>query len=280
MTPEDLDRVLLVGGSTRIPAVARRLSEQLGRSAEHALDPDLCVAMGAAVQGAILGGSTYTRILVDVSAHSLGVKTADAFDEASGDADHFAPIISRNTQVPVVRSEVFYTVVENQELVMIEVYQGESPRCSENTLIGEFNFDLEPAPMNSEVECQLGYDLEGVVRVVVSQRGTDNRAEVTMSSREGDGDVVWLETAGEAGAEREVSDVDNFIQRKAAAMAAELPASPLRDRLEQAREVYATVLADPDADDDAVDAAEDELLEALEDAEGELSADPDEAEGR
>ena len=269
MTPADLDRVLLVGGSTRIPLVAALLAEHLERPAEHSIDPDLCVALGAAVHGAILGGAGYNRILVDVSAHSLGVKTLDVAEGAlPGEADYFSVIIPRNSQVPVVRSDVYYTVSDRQECVVVEVYQGESVRCSENSLIGEFLFKLKPAPRGAEVEVQLGYDLEGVVHVVVSQRGKDNRTEVTLSSR-GDGSTVDWGVADDVA--ETAADFDNFILRKARAMTAELPAGELRERLVAACEAYAAVVADDDAEDDAVDSAEDDLLDVLEEAELMLS---------
>ncbi|HYO11665.1 MAG TPA: Hsp70 family protein, partial [Thermoanaerobaculia bacterium] len=185
--PGEIDRVVLVGGSTRIPKVLERLEELFPCSVEHTVDPALGVALGAALQGAILGGQVFDQILVDVSAHSLGIKTLDnvlanPFEESG--ADHFSTVIRRNSQIPATRSEVYFTVVDNQERLRIQVYQGESERCSQNTFIGEFFFELLPMPVDSPVVVELSYDLDGIIRVVASQKGTDRRKEVTMSTRQ------------------------------------------------------------------------------------------------
>jgi len=257
-----IDRVILVGGSTHIPLVQELLAERFSCPVEHAVDPALCVALGAAVQGAILGGEVFDHILVDVAAHSLGIKTANnAFADGDtwGVADYFSTIIRRNTQVPATRSEVYRTMVDGQEQVAVEVYQGESSRCSENTLIGHFPFELLPAPKGSPVVVEFRYDLDGIIGVVVHQKGTDNRKEVTLSTRRRE-----PADAGAAG------PVENYILRKARTLAASQP-SPLdgglRERLAAAAQGYEDVLADPDADPGAVDRAEEELLELLDHAE-------------
>jgi molecular chaperone DnaK len=262
LTARQIDLVVLVGGSTHIPRVQELLSQRFSCPVEHAVDPALCVALGAAVQGAILAGQVFDHILVDVSAHSLGVKTLDNVF-ASGrrpwgprEADYFSPIIPRNTQVPVTRSQVYYTMADNQKQVGVEVYQGESPRCSENTLIGHFPFKLLPAPAESPVVVEFQYDLEGIIRVVVHQKGTDNRQEVTLSSR-------TRETAQAAA----TGPVENYILRKARTLAESLPAGELRERLAAATEVYEGVLASAEANPGAVDPAEEDLLDLLEEAE-------------
>jgi molecular chaperone DnaK len=154
LTAEKIDLVILVGGSTHIPRVQELLAERFPCPVEHAVDPALCVALGAAIQGAILAGQLFDHILVDVAAHSLGIKTLGDFSHGFGlwgrrEADHFSTIIRRNTQVPVTRSEVYRTMFDEQERVAVEVFQGESSRCSENTLIGHFPFALLPAPAGS-----------------------------------------------------------------------------------------------------------------------------------
>jgi molecular chaperone DnaK len=257
---DQIDRVVLVGGSTHIPRVQELLAGRFSCPVEHAVDPALCVALGAAVQGAILAGEVFDHILVDVAAHSLGVKTMDNV-RASGlwgsrTADHFSTVIRRNTQVPATRSELYYTVMDDQELVAVEVYQGESPRCSENTLIGEFPFPLLPAPENSPVLVEFRYDLDGIIRVAVHQKGTDNRKEVTLSTR--------TREEAQAGA---AGPVENYILRKARALAASHPEGAFRERLGAAAGAYEEILADPAADPGAVDRAEEELLEVLNEAE-------------
>jgi molecular chaperone DnaK len=260
LAPEDIDLVILVGGSTHIPRVQELLAERFPCPVEHAVDPALCVALGAAVQGAILAGEVFDHILVDVAAHSLGIKTLNRMlDGLWGHtpvADHFSAIIRRNTQVPATRSEVYYTSVDDQKLVAVEVYQGESSRCSENTLIGNFPFPLLPAPRGSEIVVEFRYDLDGIIRVVVHQKGIDNRKEVTLSTR-----TREPAQTGGAGA------VENYILRKARTLAAGRPDDDLTERLRTAAGAYEEVLADPEADTEAVDRAEEELLEVLNEAE-------------
>jgi molecular chaperone DnaK len=266
LTAEEIDRVILVGGSTHIPRVQELLSGRFSCPVEHAVDPALCVAFGAAVQGALLGGRIFDHILVDVAAHSLGVKSLDHTPSrlwGSRKADHFSTIIRRNTQVPAARSELFYTVADNQKMVQVEVYQGESPRCSENTCIGQFPFPLLPAPAESPVVVEFRYDLDGIIRVVVHQKGTGNRKEVTLSTRQRE----LTEGAAEPGA----GAVDNYILRNARALAAKAPDGAFRERLDAAADAYAQALAatpsDTEAGPAAVDEAEGALLELLEQAE-------------
>jgi molecular chaperone DnaK len=261
LTAEKIDRVVLVGGSTHIPRVQELLAERFPCPVEHAVDPALCVALGAAVQGAILAGQVFDHILVDVAAHSLGIKTMDNLRVMDNlwsppKADFFSTIIRRNTQVPVTRSEVYHTVVDDQERVNIEVYQGESSRCSENTLIGNFLFPLLPAPEGSQMVVEFRYDLDGIIRVVVRQKGTDNRREVTLSTRKRE-----QEQEGAAG------PVENYILRKARALAESHPESGLRERLGAAAGAYEEVLADPEADPERIDQAEESLLELLDEVE-------------
>jgi molecular chaperone DnaK len=263
LTAEQIERVILVGGSTHIPRVQELLAERFSCPIEHAVDPALSVALGAAVQGAILAGQVFDHILVDVAAHSLGIKTVD--NALTGfrlwgrqEADHFSTIIRRNTQVPVARSEVYYTMRDDQERVAVEVYQGESSRCSENTLIGHFPFALLPAPSDSPLVVEFRYDLDGIIRVVVHQKGTDNRQEVTLSTRTREA------TAPSAGGAR---PVENYILRKARALADRLPEGDRKERLAVAAQVYEEILADPETDPDDVDPAEEDLLELLEEAE-------------
>jgi molecular chaperone DnaK len=262
LTAKDIDLVILVGGSTHIPRVRELLSERFSCPVEHAVDPALCVALGAAIQGAILAGQVFDHILVDVAAHSLGIKTLGHEELGAWDprgADHFSTIIRRNTQVPATRSEAFRTLLDDQKTVAVEVYQGESSRCSENTLIGNFSFKLLPAPAGSQVLVEFRYDLDGVIGVIVHQKGTDNRQEVTLSTRRRE-----LAPPGMAGA---VGAVENYILRKARVLAAGLPPGELKERLADATQSYEEALAAAEASPGDVDPAEEELLELLEEAE-------------
>ncbi len=288
VTADDVDRVVLVGGSTLIPRVREMLDERFDCPVEHAVDPALCVSLGAAVQGAILGGEIFDHILVDVAAHSLGVKTRD--DPGGGlelfrsfEADYFSTIIRRNTQIPVTRSEVYCTVVDDQERVNVEVYQGEQLRCSQNTLIGNFPFDLEPAPRSSPVVIEFAYDTDGIIRVRVHQKGTDNSKQVTLdtsrSSPSGGTRMPGSEEAAEEqpvdsvpeGGQGQAEGVDNYMIRKARLLGTRLPEGDLRRRLNAAASAYEAVLASDAADPDEVDQIEDDLLERLDEAEAEVA---------
>ncbi len=263
LTPGQLDRVVLVGGSTRIPRVVEMLEELFDCPVDHAVDPALGVAMGAALQGAILGGQAFDQILVDVAAHSLGVKTLNRHAEGSMGfpmTDYFSTVIRRNSPIPATRSEVYFTLYDGQEVVSVEVYQGESERCSENDLIGEFPFELAPAPSHSPVTVEFSYDLDGIIRVVVSQKGTDRRKEVTLSTRRKEVPEI---TSGPR-------PVDNYILRKARKMAEDLPESPLSERLRAAAGAYEAALAEEAGDPGELDRVESEMLELLDEAEEEL----------
>lgn len=256
LRPGQIDRVVLVGGSTRIPRVLEMLEKRFECPVEHAVDPALGVALGAALQGAILGGQVFDQILIDVAAHSLGILTLGRGSLLS-EGEHFSAVIHRNTQIPVTRSEVYYTVVDNQEKVLFEVFQGESIRCSENTFIGRFPFDLEPMPACSPVVVEFSYDLDGIIRVVVSQKGTGRRKEVTLSTRR---------TGPDAAATAGPRPVDNYILRKARALAASLPAGDVRERLQTAAASYEAELGGDEGSPE-LERAENELLELLEAAE-------------
>ncbi|HXD53923.1 MAG TPA: Hsp70 family protein [Solirubrobacteraceae bacterium] len=181
---QPLTRVCLVGGSTRIPLCREVLDDAFHVDVREDVDPDLAVGLGAAVQAGLLKGEPIERILVDVSAHSLGILAMGRHDAEEDDgrftADTFVPIIRRNTVLPAVRSEELYTALDDQETIQVRVFQGESPQASKNTPVGTFKYDLEPVPEGSPVVFQLEYDLDGVVRVSVSQPETKNAKTVAL----------------------------------------------------------------------------------------------------
>jgi molecular chaperone DnaK len=176
-----LSRICLVGGSTRIPRVRELLEEAFGVDIHEEVDPDLAVGLGAAIQAGMLTGEPVERILVDVASHSLGVRIFGEGDELRAEPDTFAPVIRRNTVMPAVRVQEFYTLLPEQERIRVEVFQGEAPRVSENTRVGSFDFPLEPCPAGSPVRVEFSYDLNGVVKVFVSQPGTANAKTVALS---------------------------------------------------------------------------------------------------
>jgi molecular chaperone DnaK len=118
---------------------------------------------------------------VDVSAHSLGLRVVGVEEEAWDDRpDTFAPVLRRNTVLPAQRAEEFYTMVDHQKGLEVKVFQGEAPLCSQNTRVGSFRFDLAPVPAGSPIRVEFAYDLNGVIRVEVSQPGKDNAKVVAL----------------------------------------------------------------------------------------------------
>ena len=267
----DIDRIVLVGGSTRMPAVQDMLADLFDQPMEHAVDPDLCVALGAAVQAGIIAGEPLRHILIDVAAHSLGTRTVDVVDPVTGEADYFSTIIRRNTRIPATRSEVYYTVAANQKLVEVEVFQGESPSCSENTLIDSFRFDLKPAPAGSPVTLEYSYDLQGIVRVTVSQKGFENSRTV----------AVELHKAGVSGEHAAVAESDapaladkpvNYLSQKARQLLQDSRLAPASVReLTLLAHRYETAVRNG-TDEGLVDDLEDELVALMDMLEEDLDS--------
>ena len=181
----EIDQVLLVGGSTRIPAVAERVAEETGRPVHAEIDPDAVVALGAAVQAAIIAGDDVEALLVDVSAHALGIATFDPYQ----DEEELAVVIPRNTAIPTSRSRLFYTLHSEQETVEVKVYQGEDRDLDQDELLGQFRFEgLSPssdATHPREVLVHFDYDLNGLLTVRAEDRPTGRTVEhrIDMATR-------------------------------------------------------------------------------------------------
>jgi molecular chaperone DnaK len=262
LQPQDIGKILLVGGATRMPMVQNMLLEMFGRPIYHSIDPDLCVALGAATQGGLISGEPLGHILLDVTAHSLGIRTIDEIDSETGEADYFSVIIRRNTRIPTRQAEVYFTLRENQPTVMIEVYQGEKASCLENVPVGSFDFPIKPAPAHAPVIVEFAYDKEGLVHITVDQKGYQNQKEVTLDIRQKK--IIDQESGAPAG------KVVNYIIEKARNLLAQtrLP-EDLKNNLNKLVQAYEQALA---ADEEGldIDALEDELLSAIEDADERL----------
>lgn len=259
---EDVDKIVLVGGATRMPAVQEVLSDMFDRTIEHSIDPDLCVALGAAVQAGLIAGEPLGHILLDVTAHSLGVKTADDIHPETGEADYFSPIIRRNTRIPASHANVYFTIVDSQPGVKVEVYQGENPSCADNTEVGKFYFPLKPAPSRCPVTVEFAYDREGIVHVSVDQKGYNNRKYVTL-------DVRKRELHDSSKSELVETPI-NYISEKARRLIANdrLP-KVLTSELTLITRSYEQAITHGE-DDKKVEQLEDQLLEKIEQAEEEL----------
>jgi molecular chaperone DnaK (HSP70) len=172
LTASQVEEILLVGGATRTPMIRRRLREVFAHEPRGEVDADLCVAMGAAIQGAAIGGTEVSAVLVDVTPYTFGTS---ALGELDGELYpyHYVPIIARNTSIPVRKSEAFFTVVDDQTAVDVRVYQGENPDALENIKIGEFRIEgLSKAPAGNPVVLDLALDRDGILHVAALEKNT------------------------------------------------------------------------------------------------------------
>jgi molecular chaperone DnaK len=172
LTSSQVDEILLVGGATRTPLIRRRLLEAFGKQPRGEVDADLCVAMGAAIQGAAMTGTEVSAVLVDVTPYTFGTS---ALGELNGELYpyHYVPIIPKNTPIPVRRSEVFYTVADAQTEVDVRIYQGEHGDALENIKIGAFRVaGLSKAPAGNPVILDLALDRNGILQVSAREKKT------------------------------------------------------------------------------------------------------------
>jgi molecular chaperone DnaK len=180
----DLDKVLLVGGSTRIPAVWELVAEHTGLEPRSEVNPDEAVALGAAVQAAIIAGLPVDAVLVDVTSHSLGIEVAQ-IRRGEIIPDRYKVLVRRNTAIPTAVEDVFFTLFPDQDTVHIKVYQGESATASQNTLLGDFKFTgLEPENPGELARFTVSFDLDvnGMLHVETRDRGSGAEGEITVTA--------------------------------------------------------------------------------------------------
>jgi molecular chaperone DnaK len=178
VTPQNIDEVVLVGGQTRMPRIQQIVRDLFGKEPHKGVNPDEVVAVGAAVQGGVLGGEVKDVLLLDVTPLSLGIETMGGV---------FTKLIEKNTTIPTRKSEVFSTAADNQSSVEIKVFQGERALAKDNRMLGVFQLgNIPPAPRGMpQIEVTFDIDANGILNVTAKDRGTNNEQKITITSSSG-----------------------------------------------------------------------------------------------
>lgn len=267
MTMDDIHKIVLVGGSTRIPAVQAAIKNLTGKEASKGVNPDEVVAVGAAIQGGVLTGDVKDVVLLDVTPLSLGIETMGSV---------FTKLIDRNTTIPTSKSQVFSTAADNQTAVDIHVLQGERQMAADNKTLGRFPLtDIPPAPRGiPQIEVTFEIDANGIVNVKAKDKGTNKEQSITIQSSSGlsDEEIDKMVKDAEANADadkKRKEDVDLRNESDQLIFATEKTIKDLGDKVDASEKSKAEAAKDKlkktleGKDLDAIKAAKDELNEVV-----------------
>ncbi|WP_254768666.1 molecular chaperone DnaK [Salinilacihabitans rarus] len=265
---DDIDEVLLVGGSTRMPQVAEKVEELTGKEPQKNVNPDEAVALGAAIQGGVLGGEVDDIVLLDVTPLSLGIEVKGGL---------FERLIEKNTTIPTEESKIFTTAADNQTTVQVRVFQGERELAEKNELLGEFHLTgIPPAPAGTpQIEVTFSIDENGIVNVTAEDKGTGTSEEITIEGGAGlsDEEIERMQNEAEEHAEEDKKRRERIEARNTAEATIQRAETlleendeidaDLRESIEAAVEDLEETIDDSDADAEDIEAATEDLSKEL-----------------
>ena len=283
LTTADIDEIILVGGSTRIPAIQAAVEKFFGKAPSKGVNPDEVVAVGAAIQGGVLTGDVKDVLLLDVTPLTLGIETMGGV---------MTKMIEANTTIPTKKTETFTTAVDNQPSVEIVIYQGERPMAAQNKLLGRFHLDgIMPARRGEpQIEVTFDIDANGILNVTAKDKATGKDAKIRIEASSGlsDEEIKRMKAEAEANAEADkrakeqaekLNKADAMIfqtEKQLAEIGDKIPAdkkAPIEEALKKLKEAYEK------RDADACEAANNELMAAFQAASAEMYAAQQQAQG-
>ncbi len=264
----DIDDVVLVGGSTRMPQVQEKVEEVIGQAPRKSVNPDEAVALGAAVQGGVLSGDVEDVVLLDVTPLSLGIEVKGGL---------FERLVEKNTTIPTEASKVFTTAVDNQQSVQIRVFQGEREIAEENELLGAFQLTgIPPAPAGTpQIEVSFEIDADGIVHVSAEDQGSGNSEDITIEGGAGlsDEEIERMQEEAEEHAAEDEERRERIEARNEAETAVQRAETLLEENEEMVDEETRETIESDVEDIEALLEDEDAETEAIRDATEALSED-------